>query len=148
MDTGGDGALSGLNNADELHTEKLVRPTRTFPPPSRPTLVPAAAVLTFPQAPSPITTIFSCLSWLSSSESDMTLTRAERRLWPCSDRTAAIKSRRRRRIAFLQFITEGIKDSGETGDRAPFSLLEPCYSVFGTAHSHVLCDTQPNFSFV
>lgn len=28
--------------------------------------------LTFPLAPSPITTIFSCLSWLSSSESDMT----------------------------------------------------------------------------
>lgn len=28
--------------------------------------------LTFPQAPSPMTTILSCRSWLSSSESDMT----------------------------------------------------------------------------
>lgn len=29
--------------------------------------------LTFPHAPSPITTNLSCLSWLSSSESDMAL---------------------------------------------------------------------------
>lgn len=52
------------------------------------------------------------------------------RLWPCRARTAAIKSRGCRWVEFPQFNTEGIKDSGETADRAPFSLLGRCCSVW------------------
>lgn len=144
MDTREDGAVSGLDDADELHTHIcVVRPAPTashshVPPPG-----PSAVALTFPQAPSPITTIFSCLSWLSSSESDMAATRRAPAVAVQCPNLVRYNHEDVAESSLPSLPQRGLKTVGSEATGRHFHSDNGA-TLFGTAHSHSLHDRQLN----
>lgn len=83
-------------------------------------------VLTLPHAPSPINTILSCLSWLSSSESDMTLNCC----WTeCLWRPETLGNNRKLLNRVIRIITIGLNNSGLAGKRTPFWIVSGLFSA-------------------